>query len=101
MLMNYLAFPQKSTKYVDIWGTHVDMEHRRAIILGDAKNPGYLSMTTMHDVANIVSKAVEYEGEWPTVGGIRGDHISQKELIALGEKIRGIVSIFSLFLDVY
>ncbi|EGR49695.1 uncharacterized protein TRIREDRAFT_59775 [Trichoderma reesei QM6a] len=89
MLMNYLAFPQKTTKYADIWGIHIDMEHRRAIILGDAKNPGYFSMTTMEDVANIVAKAVEYGGEWPTVGGIRGDNISQQELILLGEKIRG------------
>lgn len=90
--MNYLAFPQKTTKYADIWGIHIDMEHRRAIILGDAKNPGYFSMTTMEDVANIVAKAVEYGGEWPTVGGIRGDNISQQELILLGEKIRGTVS---------
>ncbi|KAL7916737.1 NAD(P)-binding protein [Trichoderma velutinum] len=89
MLMNYLAFPQKTTKYADIWGIHIDMEHRRAIILGDAKNPGYFSMTTMDDVAKIVAKAVEYEGVWPEVGGIRGDNISQQELIALGEKIRG------------
>ncbi|KAJ4865579.1 NAD(P)H-binding domain-containing protein [Trichoderma breve] len=89
MLMNYLAFPQKTTKYADIWGIHIDMEHRRAIILGDAKNPGYFSMTTMDDVAKVVAKAVEYEGVWPEVGGIRGDNISQQELIALGEKIRG------------
>ncbi|KAF3065659.1 hypothetical protein CFAM422_009497 [Trichoderma lentiforme] len=89
MLMNYLAFPQKTTKYADIWGIHIDMEHRRAIILGDAKNPGYFSMTTIDDVARIVAKAVEYEGVWPEVGGIRGDNISQQELIALGEKIRG------------
>ncbi|KAL5089080.1 hypothetical protein Trisim1_005937 [Trichoderma cf. simile WF8] len=89
MLMNYLAFPQKTTKYADIWGIHIDMEHRRAIILGDAKNPGYFSMTTIDDVAKIVAKAVEYEGVWPEVGGIRGDNISQQELIALGEKIRG------------
>lgn len=90
MLMNYLAFPQKTTKYADIWGIHIDMEHRRAIILGDAKNPGHFSMTTMDDVTKIVAKAVEYEGVWPEVGGIRGDNISQQELIALGEKIRGM-----------
>jgi hypothetical protein len=32
---------------------------------------------------------VDYQGEWPVVGGIRGSRISTKELLALGEEIRG------------
>lgn len=88
--MNYLAYPQKTAKFVDIWGIHIDIENRRAILLVDGNNPGYLSMTTMADVASIIAKAVEYEGEWPTVGGIRGDTIPQQALVELTEKIRGM-----------
>lgn len=65
------------------------MENRRAILLADAKNPGYLTFTTVKDVASIVSKAVQYQGQWPEVGGIRGDELSMTELVALGERIRG------------
>lgn len=65
------------------------MQNRRAILLADGRNPGYVSFTTVDDVTNVVAKAVLYEGPWPEVGGIRGDEVSMAELVALGEKIRG------------
>ncbi|PYH88407.1 NAD(P)-binding protein [Aspergillus ellipticus CBS 707.79] len=89
MLMNYLAYPQPTTRHVEIWGIHVDMQNRRAIVLADARNLGYLSLTTVEDVVNVVVRAVEYTGKWPEVGGIRGEEISMADLIALGEKVRG------------
>ncbi|PWY79691.1 NAD(P)-binding protein [Aspergillus heteromorphus CBS 117.55] len=89
MLMNYLAYPLPTTQHVEIWGIHVDMQNKRAILLADARNPGYLGLTTVEDVANVVVRAVEYPGKWPEVGGMRGQEISMGELIALGEEIRG------------
>ncbi|OQE05409.1 hypothetical protein PENVUL_c024G04326 [Penicillium vulpinum] len=80
---------KKTTKHLETWGIHVDMQNRRAILLADGKNPGYLSLTTVEDVANVVAKAVLYEGQWPEVGGIRGDELSMTDLVALGEKVRG------------
>lgn len=53
---------------------------------------------TAKDLANVVAKAVEHEGEWPVVGGIRGDEVTIGEIIALGEKIRGTSSSYGCLL---
>jgi hypothetical protein len=79
----------KTTKHLDIWGIHVGIQNRRAIVLADGKHPGYLTLTTVEDVANVVARAVEYEGMWPEVGGIRGDEVSMSALIEKGESVRG------------
>ena len=65
-----------------------DYNGRRALLLegGDDEK---ITLTTAQDLANVVAKAVEYEGEWPIVGGIRGTTMTVGELIALGEKLRG------------
>lgn len=59
------------------------------ILLPEGGTSNRITLTTAQDLANVVAKAVEYEGEWPAVGGIRGVELSFSELIALGEKIRG------------
>lgn len=48
-----------------------------------------ISLTTSQDLANVVARAIEFAGEWPIVGGIRGSELSVKEIIALGKKVRG------------
>lgn len=48
-----------------------------------------MTLTTASDFANIVMRAIEYEGEWPVQGGIKGCEISLAEIIRLGEEIRG------------
>jgi hypothetical protein len=40
-------------------------------------------------LVNIVVKAIDYEGEWPTIGGINGHTLSLAEEIAIGERVRG------------
>ena len=45
--------------------------------------------TTVQDLANVVARAIGFEGEWPVIGGIQGTKISVGQLIALGEKVRG------------
>lgn len=89
MVTNYLAYPQRTTKHLDVWGIHVDIQNQRAIVLADAKNPGYLALTTVEDVSNIVAKAIEYEGKWPEIGGIRGDEVSMPALIEKCERVQG------------
>ena len=49
-----------------------------------------MALTTVQDLAGVVARAVEYDGEWPVMGGIKGSERSVGELIALGEKIRGV-----------
>ena len=49
----------------------IDFESRRAITMEGGDN-GVLTLTTVQDLAGVVARAVEYEGEWPEVGGIKG-----------------------------
>ncbi|KAF5572595.1 hypothetical protein FPCIR_14234 [Fusarium pseudocircinatum] len=40
-------------------------------------------------MSRVVAQALEYNGIWPTVGGMQGTAFTVSELIALGEKLRG------------
>lgn len=46
-------------------------------------------MTTLEDLVKVVVRAVDYDGEWPVVGGIKGTELSIGELIKIGERVRG------------
>lgn len=48
-----------------------------------------LVLTSVTDIAGIVRRAVEYEGEWPEYGGISGNRLSARQIKELTEKIRG------------
>lgn len=61
----------------------------------DGGDNDLITLTTVEDLANVVARAVEYDGEWPVDGGIKGTEISIGQLIALGEKVRGMLIILS------
>jgi hypothetical protein len=65
-----------------------DFTTRRALVL-DGGDDDRITLTTVQDCANVVARAIDFEGEWPVIGGIRGGDLSIEQLIALGEKIRG------------
>ncbi|KAL2810279.1 NmrA-like family-domain-containing protein [Aspergillus granulosus] len=88
LFANYLTRPYKTSTYLHQMETPIDFEKRRAILL-EGDDDGIITLTTVQDFAAIVAHAIEYDGEWPTVSGIRGSILSVRELIALGEKIRG------------
>jgi hypothetical protein len=88
LFTDYFAIPYMSTKHLTALETQWDFEKRRAILRQDS-DEDYLTLTTVADLANVVASAVDYEGEWPIVGGIRGSRMSTKEFISLGEEIRG------------
>lgn len=73
-----------------------DFENRRALAL-DGGNDDRLTLTTVQDLAAVVAKAIDYEGEWPTVGGIRGAEVSVGQLLSLGEKVRGLCASLNRF----
>lgn len=91
MFVNYLAHPHKSAKHLLPIATPIDFNRRRALIV-DGSEDVRMTLTTVQDLANIVVAAVEYEGEWPIVGGIKGDNITMGELLDIGEKTRGTSS---------
>lgn len=88
MFTDYLIHPYSSAKHFRSFQTQFDYYNRRMIVR-DGGLEDVVTFTTLEDFANIVVKAIEYQGEWPTVGGVRGTDISIGELIALGEKVRG------------
>jgi hypothetical protein len=87
MFTNYFTHPYKSSTHVHPFQTQIDFFHRRALTIDGLDSR--ITLTTAQDLANVTALAVEYEGEWPVVGGIKGEDLTVKQIIALGEKIRG------------
>lgn len=87
--MNYFTHPHQSAKHLHTMELFFNFEKRKALLVDGGDNDR-ISLITVRDLANVVVQAIEFEGEWPVVGGIRGTDISVKEFIALGEKIRGL-----------
>lgn len=86
--MNYLAGIRKIAAHIKpTTFTMVDHKEGRARAPGGVTNK--VTYTAIHDFVNIVVKAVDYEGEWPTIGGINGNTLSLAEEIAIGERVRG------------
>ncbi|EAQ88491.1 hypothetical protein CHGG_05110 [Chaetomium globosum CBS 148.51] len=84
--MNYLGGNRKIATHVQPTGfTAVDYEHGRARVPGSLSNK--VTYTAIHDVVNVVVKAIDYEGEWPIIGGINGNTLSVAEEIAIGERL--------------
>ena len=44
----------------------------------------------MNDLANVVARAIEFEGEWPIIGGIQGTTLRISQLLEIGVKVRGM-----------
>jgi hypothetical protein len=66
----------------------IDFQNRRAIVVD-----GYdavMTFTTVKDLAAVVFLAVDLAGEWPIIGGIRGNRVPVSEVLKIGEKVRGL-----------
>ncbi|KAH7084005.1 hypothetical protein FB567DRAFT_446364 [Paraphoma chrysanthemicola] len=88
LFTNYLTWPHSSAKHVKSLDTPWDYGNRR-ILQREGGEEDIITLTTVDDLVNVVVRAVEFDGEWPTNGGIRGTQLTMAELVALGEKIRG------------
>ncbi|EXM15567.1 NmrA-like domain [Fusarium oxysporum f. sp. vasinfectum] len=87
LFTNYMTYPHKSSKHVNLFETPVNFHGCRALLVDDGE--AVITLTTAQDAAKVTALAVEYEGEWPVVSGVKGTDITMNELVALGEKIRG------------
>ena len=87
-----MASPHKTAKYVTPLDTFIDFQNRRAIIV-DGHEEAIMTLTAVQDVAAVVAQAVDYEGEWPKVGGIRGNRITVSRILEIGEVVRGTSTI--------
>ena len=88
LFLNYLTHPHPSAAHVKTFATPFDFENRRMIVPKGCESVR-ISLTTVQDLAAIVVKAVEYEGIWPVIGGVKGCSLTLGELVKLGEEVRG------------
>ncbi|RYP93600.1 hypothetical protein DL770_000342 [Monosporascus sp. CRB-9-2] len=84
--MNYLGHPHKTSRHVGTIPLFFNFEEQHAILIEDSLDD-VVVWTTVQDIAGVVARAVEYEGEWPAVGGISGSRVSIGEMLRLGEAI--------------
>jgi len=68
--------------------TFIDFQNRRAIVVEGHEN-AIMTLTTVHDIAGVVARAVEVDGEWPKIGGINGNSVTISQILQIGEKVRG------------
>ncbi|KAI2616660.1 NAD(P)-binding protein [Hypomontagnella submonticulosa] len=87
LFLNYLAYPHKTAKYVDPLQSVFDFENKRAIVV-DGHEDAIMTLTTVADLATVVAQAVDYEGVWPKIGGIRGNRVTFSQIIEIGRRIR-------------
>ncbi|KAI0451675.1 NAD(P)-binding protein [Xylaria acuta] len=88
LFLDYLAFPYKTSKYIDPLQTVFDFKNRRALVV-DGHEDATMTFTTAADVAAVVARAVDYEGKWPTTGGICGNRVSISQILEIGSRVRG------------
>ena len=86
--VNYFTHPHKSTKHIQPLQTPIDFYNRRLLMV-EGSDDVRITLTTVQDLANVLVRAIEYEGEWPLVSGIKGDELTLMQLIELGERVRG------------
>ncbi|KAM0206051.1 hypothetical protein ACHAQI_008542 [Fusarium lateritium] len=86
--MDYFCHPHKTTNYITTTTVNMDFEKLRAIVI-EGTLDDEIVYTSVEDIANVVTQAVDYQGEWPEVGGICGEKITIRQLLKLGEDIRG------------
>ncbi|TGO32147.1 hypothetical protein BHYA_0346g00020 [Botrytis hyacinthi] len=87
LFLNYFSYPHTSAKFMQIFPMPIDVENCRAIIHKDTK--ARITLTSVQDLAKIVTNAVDYEGAWPEVSGVCANQMRILDFIGLCEKIRG------------
>ncbi|KAH7004302.1 hypothetical protein EDB82DRAFT_486502 [Fusarium venenatum] len=87
LFTNYMTYPYMSSKHISMFETPVNFNDCRALLVDDGE--AVISLITAQDAAKVTALAVEYEGEWPIISGIKGADITLNDLVVLGEKIRG------------
>ncbi|KAF4473396.1 2`-hydroxyisoflavone reductase [Fusarium agapanthi] len=81
--MDYLCHPYKTAKYITTTIVNIDFVKKHAIVV-EGTLDDEITYTSVNDIANIATKAIDYEGEWPVIGGI-----SIRQLLKIGEELRG------------
>ena len=92
LFTNYMTYPYRSSKHINLFEIPFNFNQRRALICEGGEDD-VITLTSAQDTAKVVALAVEYQGEWPIFGGIRGARVSMGQLFAIGERVRGKLSL--------
>lgn len=87
MMLDCLVPVGSSTSNVRAIELPVDFARRRAMVLQD--KDALITLTTVNDMAQAVLGAIEYQGEWPLIGGIRGTTMTTSKFLEIATKARG------------
>lgn len=88
LFLDYLASPYKTAEHVEPLDSIFDYQNCRAILV-DGHEDAIMTLTTVADLAGVVARAIDHEGKWPEIGGIRGNRVTVSQVVEIGEKIRG------------
>ncbi|KAH8430845.1 uncharacterized protein LDX57_008509 [Aspergillus melleus] len=83
LFLDYLASPYKTAKHVGPLDTVFDFKNCRAILVDGHEN-AIITLTTVADLAAVIARAVDYEGESPETGGIRGNRVAVGGIVKIG-----------------
>ncbi|KAM0351706.1 hypothetical protein ACHAPU_002716 [Fusarium lateritium] len=86
--MDYLCHPRKTSKYITTTVLNIDFQKKHAFVV-EGTLDDEIVYTSVEDIANVVTQAVDYQGKWPVVGGIRGNATTIRQLLKVGEDLRG------------
>lgn len=89
MYLDSLGYPHATTRHVRAAAVYFNFETMHATGIEGTAAEDSVSYTAISDVANIVARVIEFEGEWPAIGGIRGNQASFSDVLELGPRIRG------------
>ncbi|KAL8339716.1 hypothetical protein RB601_006022 [Gaeumannomyces tritici] len=89
MFMDYLAYPRSTdATHTRSFETFINMQEARGFYMEGHEHDSF-TLTAITDIVNVVLRAIDYEGEWPVNGGVAGETVTIRQLIELGEKLRG------------
>lgn len=89
LFLNYLAYPYKTSRHLDPLQSVFDFHNCRAIMV-DGHEDAIMTVTTVADLAVVVSRAVDHEGLWPAVMGIQGNRLTFSQIIEIARRVRGM-----------
>lgn len=88
LFLDYLAFPHKTSKHVAPLQTVFDFRKCRAIVV-EGHEDATITFTSAKDLAGLVARAVDFDGEWPKFGGIQGNKVTPAQMLDIGARVRG------------
>ncbi|KAI0140645.1 hypothetical protein BJ166DRAFT_597872 [Pestalotiopsis sp. NC0098] len=88
LFLDYLDRSPNSAEHSSTVPTLVDFGRGTAITTKRTRDIP-VAYTAVEDIAKVVVHAVDFEGEWPVVGGFRGNMLSVADLVGIGEAVRG------------